>query len=99
MAEEFPSPDTRGWAIRRKAIGTYAVEKKIISLEDACQRYGISLEEFESWRRLIEQHVIGGLQVTRLAQYRNEPNDNRNWYRVWLNFSQYWRSQLDGRAH
>ena len=67
MVKEFSLPDTWRRAIRSKAIGTYAVEQEFISLEDACQRNGISPEEFESWRRLIEQHEIGGLLVTRLA--------------------------------
>ena len=48
MAKKFPLPDTSRWAIRSKTIGTYAAERGFISLEDACQRYGISLKEFES---------------------------------------------------
>lgn len=72
--EDLPSPDTKRWVIRRKAVVVYAVEEGIISLEDACKRYSISLEDFESWRRLIERHGIGGLRVTRLAQYRTPPD-------------------------
>ena len=68
MAEGIPPPDTKGWAIRRKAIGTYALEIGIISLENTCQRFGIiSLEEFEPRRRLIGRQGIGGLRVMRLA--------------------------------
>ena len=48
MVKEFSLPDTWRRKIRSKAIGTYAVEQEITSLEDACQRNGYSPEEFES---------------------------------------------------
>lgn len=68
--EDLPKPDTKRWVIRRKASVVYAVGKGIISLNAACDRYRISLEEFESWRHMIERHGIGGLRVTRLGEYR-----------------------------
>jgi hypothetical protein len=47
-----------------------AVRSGIISLNDACSRYNISIEEFLSWQRLIDRHGIGGLRATRIQQYR-----------------------------
>jgi hypothetical protein len=73
--EDLPLPDTKRWVIRRKASVVYAVQAKIISLDEACERYGISLEEFESWQRLIQRHGIGGLRVTRLGEYRTKAED------------------------
>ena len=72
--EDLPPPDTKRWVIRRKASVVYAVQAKIMSLDDACERYGISLEEFESWQRLIQRHGIGGLRVTHLGKYREDEN-------------------------
>ena len=76
--EDLPPPDTKRWVIRRKASVVYAVQAKIISLYDACERYGISLEEFESWQRLIQRHGISGLRVTRLGEYRSNPEDENS---------------------
>ena len=42
----------------------------LLSLEDACQRYTLSVEEFLSWQRLIDKHGLRGLRVTRLQDYR-----------------------------
>jgi len=68
--EDLPSPNTKRWVIRRKAQVVIAVRSGIISLNDACRRYNLSIEEFLSWQRLIDRHGIGGLRATRIQQYR-----------------------------
>jgi hypothetical protein len=37
----------------------------MISLEEACLRYRLSIEEFLAWQRDIERHGIPGLPATR----------------------------------
>jgi len=69
---DLPPPDTKRWVVRRKASVVYAVETGLISLDEACDRYAISLEEFTSWQQLLERHGLGGLRVTRLGEYRSE---------------------------
>ena len=56
--------------IRRKAEVVAAVRGGLISLEEACQRYTLSVEEFLSWQRAIEAHGIPGLRATRVQIYR-----------------------------
>jgi len=68
--EDLPAPNTKRWVIRRKAQVVVAVRSGIISLNDACSRYNLSIEEFLSWQRLIDRHGIGGLRATRIQQYR-----------------------------
>ena len=68
--EDSPPPDTKLWVVRRKASVICAVETDLICLEAACSRYGISMEKYESSRRLFEKHGMGGLRVTRLNDYR-----------------------------
>ncbi len=68
--EDLPAPNTKRWVIRRKAQVVVAVRSGIISLNDACKRYNLSIEEFLSWQRLIDRHGIGGLRATRIQQYR-----------------------------
>ena len=67
---DLPAPNTKRWVIRRKAQVVVAVHSGIISLNDACNRYNISIEEFLSWQHLINRHGIGGLRTTRIQQYR-----------------------------
>jgi hypothetical protein len=67
---DLPSPNTKRWVIRRKAEVVAGVRHGVISLEEACRRYKISIEEFLSWQRLIEGHGMAGLRATRLQDYR-----------------------------
>ena len=75
MLNDLPPPSTKRWVIRRKAQVVVAVRTGLISLDDACQRYSLSIEEFLSWQRLIDRHGIGGLRATRVHQYRESPGD------------------------
>ncbi len=68
--DDLPPPETKRWVIRRKAEVVTAVRNGLISLEDACNRYRLSVEEFLSWQRLIDEHGLRGLRTTRLQQYR-----------------------------
>jgi len=70
---ELPPPDTKRWVARRKAVVVDAVRSGAISLEEACQRYQLSVEEFLGWQRAIESHGVAGLRVTRLQIYRDAP--------------------------
>ena len=67
----LPPPDTKRWVVRRKAIVVHAVRDGAISLQEACRRYKLSVEEFLAWQRAIERHGIPGLRVTRLQIYRD----------------------------
>lgn len=67
---ELPSPDTKRWVVRRKAVVVDAVRSGRISLDEACRRYNLSIEEFRAWERAIDSHGVPGLRVTRLQIYR-----------------------------
>lgn len=67
---DLPSPDTKRWVIRRKAEVVAAVRGGLLSLEDACARYTLTVEEFLGWQRAIEEHGLAGLRATRVQDYR-----------------------------
>ncbi len=73
--DDLPPPNTKRWVIRRKAEVVAAVRSGLITLEDACKRYNLSVEEFLSWEHMINQHGVLGLRVTRLQEYR-EPAEH-----------------------
>lgn len=68
---DLPPANTKRWVIRRKAEVVAAVRGGLISLEDACDRYTLTVEEFITWQKAIDQHGLAGLRTTRLQQYRN----------------------------
>ena len=73
---DLPPPDTKRWVIRRKAQVVAGVHSGLISLDEACKRYTLSLEEFISWQRLIERYGVSGLRATRLQDYREIAGEN-----------------------
>lgn len=68
---DLPSPTTRRWVIRRKAEVVAAVRGGLLSLEEACERYTLTVEEFLSWQRSIDEHGLAGLRATRVQDYRS----------------------------
>ncbi|MEO1136014.1 MAG: DUF1153 domain-containing protein [Pseudomonadota bacterium] len=42
----------------------------LLTLEEACNRYTLTVEEFLSWQKAIDQFGLPGLRATRVQQYR-----------------------------
>lgn len=74
----LPPSSTTRWVVRRKAEVVAAVRGGLLSVDQACKRYSISLEEFTSWQRAIERSGMPGLRVTRIKQYRKQ-YEQRDW--------------------
>ncbi len=74
--EDLPPPNTDRWVIRRKAELVAAVRGGLISLEEVCERYHLSVEEFVSWQASLNRNGVQGLRTTRLQQYRKTPARN-----------------------
>ena len=68
---ELPPPATKRWVTRRKAIVVNAVRSGALSIQEACQRHSLSLEEFLAWQAAIDRHGVPGLRTTRLQVYRD----------------------------
>jgi hypothetical protein len=67
---DLPSKDTKRWVIRRKAEVVAAVRGGLLSLEDACERYKLTVDELLSWQRSIDRDGLPGLRATRIQDYR-----------------------------
>ena len=67
---DLPPPDTKRWVIRRKAEVVAAVRGGLLTLEEACDRYTLTIEEFAAWQRAIDRYGLPGLRATRVQQYR-----------------------------
>jgi hypothetical protein len=67
---DLPPAETQRWVIRRKAEVVAAVNGGLLTLDDACERYRLTSEEFATWQQSIDRHGMAGLRTTRLQQYR-----------------------------
>jgi hypothetical protein len=69
--ETLPSPSTTRWVVRRKAEVVSAVNGGLLSVDEACERYSLTLEEFASWQRAVDRSGMPGLRVTRIQHYKS----------------------------
>jgi hypothetical protein len=68
--ESLPSPTTLRWVVRRKAEVVAAVNGGLLTVDEACARYDLTVEEFVSWQRAVERSGLPGLRVTQSQRYR-----------------------------
>jgi hypothetical protein len=69
--ESLPPPQTTRWVVRRKAEVVAAVNGGLLTIEEVCHRYSLTLEEFASWQRAVERSGMPGLRVTKIQKYRD----------------------------
>ena len=75
--DKLPSAMTRRGVMRRKAQVVAAVRGGLLTFEEACERYHLSEEEFNSWINLLDQHGLRGLRATRVQEYRTQPSGHK----------------------
>ena len=76
--KDLPPKDTKRWVVRRKAEVVAAVRGGLLSLEDSCRKYTLSVEEFLSWQRAIDEDGLLGLRTTRVQDYRQDKSKIQN---------------------
>ena len=74
--ESLPPRNTVRWVILRKAEVVAAVRNELIGLDEACERYRLSVEEFLNWEQSIVAHGVRGLRTTRTQEYRQSERDD-----------------------
>ncbi|HEX8057315.1 DUF1153 domain-containing protein [Novosphingobium sp. G106] len=58
------------WTARRKADVVAAVQGGLLTVDEACDRYRMSVEELASWMRTEERLGVRGLRVTCVQRNR-----------------------------
>ena len=69
--DTLPPANTTRWVVRRKAEVVAAVNGGLLTVDEVCERYGLTLEEFAGWQRSIDRSGMPGLRVTRIQHYRD----------------------------
>ena len=67
--QSLPAPTER-WTARRKAEVIAAVQGGLLTVDEACERYRMSVEELASWMRTEERLGVRGLRVTCVQRNR-----------------------------
>jgi hypothetical protein len=67
----LPPAGTTRWVVRRKAEVVAAVSGGLLTIDEVCDRYALTMEEFASWQRAVERSGMPGLRVTRIQHYKS----------------------------
>ncbi|MEL6689934.1 MAG: DUF1153 domain-containing protein [Pseudomonadota bacterium] len=67
---DLPPINTTRWVASRKACVIKGVVAGLITREEACQMYALSMEELESWMSAVRDHGEKALKATQLKRYR-----------------------------
>jgi hypothetical protein len=65
-----PPSSTRRWVPRLKFLIVAAVNRGLLSAQEACDLYGLSPEEFGARQFAIRRHGYDALKTTRVQKYR-----------------------------
>ncbi|HWD50707.1 MAG TPA: DUF1153 domain-containing protein [Rhizomicrobium sp.] len=71
---DLPLPTTKRWTPKLKATIVSAVKCGLLSLDDACDRYALSVDEFVGWQDAIEHYGLGGLRRRDIQEHRQHTN-------------------------
>ena len=69
--DTLPAPGTSRWVVRRKAEVVAAVNGGLLSIDEVCERYALTVEEFAAWQRAVDRSGMPGLRVTRIQHYKS----------------------------
>lgn len=69
--DSLPPAGTTRWVVRRKAEVVAAVNGGLLTVDEACARYSLTLEEFAGWQRAVDRSGMPGLRVTRIQHYKS----------------------------
>ena len=72
VLESLPPRGTTHWSPQRKAQVVDAVERGLLTIAQACEQYGLTLQEFVSWQSAIARSGVEGLRVTKFQFYRDQ---------------------------
>lgn len=61
----LPDVNTKRWVATRKAQVIEAVRAGVLTLDEACSRYTLSVEEFVSWQKHFDKAGVKGLFTTK----------------------------------
>jgi hypothetical protein len=69
---DLPPTNLKHWLPYHKANIVTTVRGGLITADEICKRYKLSLEEFRIWEQALDSHGVGGLRVTRIQTNRGE---------------------------
>jgi hypothetical protein len=71
LVSELPPARSKHWTPRQKAAVVAAVQSGTLTLGEACERYMLTGEEFQSWKEALDQAGVAGLRLSARPERRS----------------------------
>ena len=68
---DLPAPEHEAMGYPAQGGSGGGCPRRTSSLDEACRRYTLTVEEFLAWQRAIDRFGMAGLRATRVQQYRH----------------------------
>lgn len=68
--ETLPASTTTRWVTRRKAQVIAAIRGGLLTVDEACKRYRLTVDELSEWQSALDKHGARGLKTTLVQQFR-----------------------------
>lgn len=69
--DPLPPENTVRWVARRKAAVVAAIADGRLTVDQACEKYRLTVEELSSWQCTFQQVGVRGLRATKIQLYRD----------------------------
>lgn len=69
--DDLPLPNERRWTARRKAEVVAAIRGGLVTFDEACSRYSLTLDELIGWHGAFDRSGVAGLRITQQQFYRD----------------------------
>jgi len=69
---QLPPPGILHWDVRSKAAVVIGIRSGLITREEACNRYLLSMEELATWETLFDEYGTPGLLLKTIWQRRRQ---------------------------
>ena len=79
--DDLPATNTR-WVKSRKLLVIQAIQQKLITQDQAIEKYNLSQEELFSWIRSFKSHGADSLRVTHTNEYRDADFHNQGFIMI-----------------
>jgi len=67
---DLPPPHTQRWVARRKAEVVMAVRGGLLTIQEVCDRYALTLDELLAWERAFARFGVSGLRARDVEYHR-----------------------------
>lgn len=65
---DLPGSEAGRWVASKKAVVVSAVLGGLLTIDEACHRYRLTIDEFLQWQKALDSKGLKGLQISQIQK-------------------------------